>query len=443
MKSWIIAKREIKERLKTRSFLMLALFGPIIVLGLVYLMIAVKGSETQRWNILVTDPIELLDNKMMSGKDSSMKYSFINKYVTHEDFAAGKKYQSFDAFIEINEKILSNRIVYVFYRNKPSFQLQRDVQYVLEKRMEEIMISKYTDLSIKDFREIKQPLSFGFRNVYDPYDQTSDIRGWVGFVFGGLIVFFIGLYGMTLLRSVSNEKTNRVVEIILSSVKPKQVMTGKLIGVGLTALFLFIIWIMLISIGLYLSREFLFTDLYDPSKMAMDNVSNSGRFLSLQEKLYNGKEFNAVIDLIFERINFGVMLSFFFLFFILTYVFYGTIFLAIGAGQGSEGDGQQFILPILAVLLASIYCAYFSLSNPEANAVTWMQYIPFTAGPVWLVKISQGLDANSVISLILSLGLMVLTSLLLLFLAARIYKNGVLSNGHRISIKHFLKWIRK
>ncbi len=443
MKSWIIAKREIKERLKTRSFLMLSIFGPILVLGLIYLLIALKGTETQRWNVLVTDPIEFLDNKMMPEKEGNLTFSFLNKYLTHDDFAAGKKYQNFDALVEINEKILSNRVVYVFYRSKPSFQLQKEVQYIVERRIEELMIAKYTDLSVATFREIKQPLSFGFRNVNDPYDQTSDIRGWVGFAFGGLIVFFIGLYGMTLLRSVSSEKTNRVVEIILSSVKPRDVMNGKLIGVGITALFLFLIWIILIALGMLLAREYLFPDIYDAAKMNIQNTVDSGRFLSLQEKLYNGKEFNAVIDLIFERIDFSVMITFFVLFFILTYIFYGSLFLAIGAGQGSEGDGQQFILPIFAVLLSTVYCAYFILSNPESSAGEWLQYLPFTAGPIWLVKISQGLDKNAIFSLILSLVYLLLSSIILLFLAGKIYKNGVLSNGHRVGFKHLWKWIRQ
>lgn len=443
MKSWIIAKREINERLKSRSFILLAVFGPMIVLGLLYLVITLQGSETQKWNVLVADPVELLDEKMMSAKDESMKFNFIDKYVSHEDFAAGKKYQDFDALVEINEKVLSNRIVYVFYRNKPSFQLQKNVQYVVEKRMEEIMVSKYTDLSLKEFREIKQPLKFGFRNVYDPYDQTSDIRGWVGFAFGGLIIFFIGLFGMTILRSVSNEKANRVVEVILSSIKPSSVMKGKLLGIGITAFFLFVIWMLLIGGGLYLLREFIFTDMYDASKLSMDTVETTNRFLTIQEELYNGKEFNAVVDLIFERINFTVMISFFLLFFLLTYVFYGSLFLSIGAGQGSEGDGQQFILPILAILLLSVYGAYYALSNPLGLAMSWLQYLPFTVGPVWLVKLSQGITSTSYMELFFAIFILVASGFLLLFAAGRIYKNGVLSHGHRMNLKQLWRWLRK
>lgn len=443
MKSWIIAKREINERLKSRSFILLAVFGPMIVLGLLYLVITLQGSETQKWNVLVADPVELLDEKMMSAKDELMKFNFIDKYVSHEDFADGKKYQDFDALVEINEKVLTNRVVYVFYRNKPSFQLQKNVQYVVEKRIEEIMVSKYTDLSLKEFREIKQPLKFGFRNVYDPYDQTSDIRGWVGFAFGGLIIFFIGLFGMTVLRSVSNEKANRVVEVILSSIKPSSVMKGKLLGIGITAFFLFVIWMLLIGGGLYLLREYIFTDMYDASKLSMGTVETTNRFMTIQEELYKGKEFNAVVDLIFERINFTVMIAFFLLFFLLTYIFYGSLFLSIGAGQGSEGDGQQFILPILAILLLSVYGAYYALSNPLGSAMSWLQYLPFTAGPVWLVKLSQGITSTSYVELFFAIFILFASGLLLLFAAGRIYKNGVLSHGHRMNLKQLWRWVRK
>ncbi|HLU86492.1 MAG TPA: ABC transporter permease, partial [Taishania sp.] len=249
--SFIIAIREVKERIGSRSFILFSIFGPIIILGLIYLLFVFGGNEAEKWNILVTDKAGLLENKMMPHPDNSVSYDFANDYIEHTDFANGKRYQQYDAMVEINEKVLSNKVAYVFYRTKPSINLQTKVQFQVERRIEEIMVARFTDLSVKKFREIKQPLTFSFRNVYDPYDQTSDVRTWVGFFFGLTIVVFIALFGMTILRSITSEKSNRIVEVLLATVRPQQLLFGKLTGIGIAAMIQFLIWVVFIGVGLY------------------------------------------------------------------------------------------------------------------------------------------------------------------------------------------------
>lgn len=440
--SWIIALREVKERIGSRSYVLFSIFGPLIILGLVYLLFVFGGNESEKWNILVTDKAGILETKMMPHPDESVTYSFANDYINHDDFANGKRYQQYDAMVEINEKVFGNKISYVFYRTKPSFNLQSKVQYQVERRLEEVMINRFTDLSIEKFREIKQPIKFAFRNVYDPYDQTSDVRTWVGFFFGMIILVFIALFGMTILRSVTSEKSNRIVEVLLASVRPQQLLFGKLTGVGLAAFIQFFIWILFIGIGLFFMREWMFPSMYDASAMNFKELSDTGRILSVQEKMYAGKEFNTMVDLIYERVNFGVMLTFFTLFFIGGYLFYGSFFAAIGSTAGTENDGQQFVLPILLILALSAYAGYYAVENPESSLTTLFHYIPFTSPVVVMVKLTYGYNPGESYQIWMSFVILLLSAFFCLAIASRLYKNGVLQFGHRLRLKHLLKWLK-
>lgn len=441
--SWIIALREVKERIGSRSYILFSIFGPLIILGLIYLLFIFGGNQAEKWNVLVTDKAGILENKMMPHPDPNVRYSFANDYIDHKDFADGERYQQFDAMIEINEKVLSNKISHAFYRTKPSFNLQAQVQYHIERRLEEIMISRFTDLSVAKFREVKQPIKFSFRNVYDPYDQTSDVRTWVGFFFGLVILVFIALFGMTILRSMTSEKSNRIVEILLATVRPQQLLFGKLSGIGIAAFLQFFIWLLVIGFGLFFMREWLFPSIYDASAMQIAELSDSGRILSVQEKLYNGKEFNAMVDLVYERINFGVMITFFLLFFIGGYLFYGSFFAAIGSTAGTENDGQQFILPILLLLALAAYAGYYALDNPESQLTTWLHYLPFTSPVVVMVKLTAGYGAGESYQIWLSLLILILSSFFVLSIASRLYQNGILQFGHRLRFQHIAKWLRK
>jgi len=441
--SVIIALREFKERIFSRSYVLFSIFGPLIVLGLLYVLFIAAGNEAQQWNVLVSDKANILNNRMMPHPDSMVSYSFANDYIEHTDFANGARYQQYDALVEINEKVLSNKISHVFYRKKPSFDLQTKVQYHVERRLEEVMVQRFTDLKIEKFREIKQAIHFSFRNVYDPYDQTSDIRTWVGFFFGIVILTFIALFGMTILRSISFEKNNRIVEVLLSSVKSEQLLFGKMIGIGVAAFIQFALWIGVISLGLFLMRELIFTNIYEASNLNFAQLDDSGRILSVQEKLYANQSFNAIVDLVYERIQFAVIIPFFILFFIGGYLFYGAFFATIGATVGTENDGQQFVIPILLILALSGYAGYYVMQYPESSIATYLHFIPFTSPIVVMIRLAYGYEPQTVYQIWLSLIILLISAWGCLIVSARLYNNGVLQFGHRLRIKHLIKWMNK
>ncbi len=440
--SWLIALREWKERISARSFLMLSVVGPLMVLGLIYILFAIGGQSKQHWNILIADPAGIMENKILSRQDDAVSYSFADGYIETKEFEKAKQFQKFDALLEINEKVLSNKSAFVFYREKPSMRMQTRIQYQAERRLEEVLVKQFTKFSISEFRKIKQPLTVGFRNVYDPLDESSDLSGWVGLFYGTVIFIFIFLFGMTILRSVSREKSNRIVEVLLGSVSPKQLMLGKIIGIGLAAFFQFVIWTILIGIGLYFMRENLFPDLLDASKMNITELSNEVLSQTSQEQFFANREYNEFVELVYERINFTFMTGYFILFFIIGYFFYGTLFAAIGASSGSESDGQQFVLPLIFMLCFALYSGYYSMQNPTSSMAILFHYLPFTSPVVVMVKLSQGYETGHFYELFLSLLVLILSALIVLSLAGRIYANGILQFGHRVRLKHLFRWMK-
>lgn len=441
--SVLIAIREWKERIGSRSFLLMSFVGPIIVLGLIYVLFALGSQPKQHWNVLIADPSGLMESKIMAGKDQSIDYAFADGYIEIDDFANGKKYQKYDALLEVNEKVLTNKISHVFYRNEPSVRMQTRVQYYYERRLEEILIKEFTDLSLSDFRKIKQPITVSFTDVYDPENKASDLSGWVGFFYGTLIFVFIFLFGMTILRSVSREKSNRIVEVLLASVSPNQMMTGKILGIGFAAFFQFVIWMVIIGFGLYFMRENLFPDLLDASNMNIQDLTLNASEMTYQESQFASREYNQFVELIFGQVQFANMTSFFLLFFIGGYLFYGALFAAIGATMGSESDGQQFVLPLIFLLFLALYSGYFVLNYPENTMSPLLHYIPFTSPVVVMVKLSQGYQPGEAYEIYLSFLVLLISAFFMMAVAARLYKNGILQFGHRVRLKHVFKWLRK
>jgi ABC-2 type transport system permease protein len=441
-KSWLIAVRELKERIGTRSFLLMSIIGPVIILLLIYMLFALGENGKQHWNVLITDPAGIMDNKILANEDKTVKYSFGDAYLELEDFRDGKRFQEFDAMVEINEKVLQNKTVFVFFREKPGVRMQTRVQFHIERRLEERMVDEFTDLSVQEFRKIKQPMNVAFRNVYDPLDESSDKRGWVGFFFGAVIFSFILLFGMTILRSITREKSNRIVEVLLASVNPRQLMMGKITGIGMAAFFQFVIWGIVVGVGLYLMRTYFFTNPLEVGNMDIQQLSSEGANNSL-EQMFMAKEYNEFVELIFERVRFSTMLTYFILFFIAGYFFYASFFAAIGSTSGSESDGQQFVLPLVFILFVSMYAGYFTLMNPDASTVKYLQFVPFTSPIVVMVKLAYGYGPGEAYQIWLSLIILVLSSVFTIMIAGRLYRNGILQFGHRVKFSLLIKWLGK
>lgn len=437
---WLLTVREWKERVWNRTFLWMLVLGPFVCLIMLAFLFKAGDEGKSSINVLIVDPAALMDHRVMAQAEHEVHYFFIDDYVEIDEFRDGSKYQKFDAMVEINEKILINKKAFVFYRSTPSVDVKMQLKFQMERRIEELVVESFTNLSIDHFRRIKQPLIMDFRNVYDPKNESSDLESWVGFVFGGLIFLFIGIFGMTILRSTAKEKSNRIVEVLLSAVKPRQLMMGKMTGIALAALFQLFIWTVLIGIGLWVLRQTIFPDMMNPAnwkgiQMAAD-VQN--QVVLAQEGISN----NPILELVYARIDYVWMSIHFVIFFIAAYYFYGAFFSMIGAMTGTESDGQQFVLPILLLLGFSVLSGYMYIHYPDSSFAGWMSYLPFTAPMVVMIKLAQGIPIENYYLIWVQWLIIVLSAFFMLQVAGKLYKNGILQFGHRMRFKQFWRMFK-
>jgi ABC-2 type transport system permease protein len=278
-----------------------------------------------------------------------------------------------------------------------------------------------------------------FRNIDDPTGIESNSEGWAGLFFGFMIFLFILMFGMSILRGISREKSNRIVEVLVSVVKPRQLMLGKMIGIALSAVFQLIVWFGIVGVGLWVFQNYIFTEFF-MSDDYMNIQLNEGTDVLYGQ--FNDLHQNEMIDLIYDRLNLVVILPVFFITFVLAYFFYGSFFSFIAAGTGSESDGQQFSFPIIALLLFSLYAGYFSVLHPESDFTSICQFVPFTSPVVLMVKICQGYPEGTGYLLVVSLTILFISSCLMLYIASRIFKGGILEYGHTLSLKKIFTWLK-
>lgn len=438
---WIVAQRELRERLSSRSFMLMATIGPLLVLVFAYLLFALGGSDKKHWNVLIMDQNELMEQKLMPRQDPMFSFDFINAFVDYDQFAHLEKFQKYDLAVWVNEKVLTNKTVVVSFRERPSDPVQRRLIYHVERRLEEIMVDQFTDLSVNEFRAIKQPLNFSFKNTYDPRDAVSYQAQWVGYFFGGVIIVFVFLFGMTILRAVAKEKTNRITEVLVAAVSPKHLLTGKILGVGITAILQFILWVVIIGVGLYIFRFTFFPDIFDPGVVA-EQVSDSVAQQQSDMKSMN-ESYNAFVDLVYNQIHFVNMLLFFVVFFIGSFLFYGAFFAAIGSAMGSESDGQQYIIPLNIILVLALVSGYQTIYYPDSLWAAIAAFLPFTSSVAMMVNIGSGFSEGTVWQLYLAIFILFISAFLMLYIASRIYKNGILQFGHRLRLGLLFKWTKK
>ena len=254
-------------------------------------------------------------------------------------------------------------------------------------------------------------------------DSHSEASMGIGFISGILIYMFIFMYGTMVMRGVIEEKTSRIIEVIISSVKPFQLMMGKILGVALVGLTQFILWIFL-TIILSTIAELIFLD---TAKIASEMSTNEQSIILAQ------------ITNITGGINLTIIFISFIFYFLAGYLMYSSLFAAIGSAVDAEADTQQFILPITIPLILSFILIQPIMDNPEGTLAFWMSVIPFTSPVIMMVRLPFGVENWE---LLLSMTILVATFITTTWLAGRIYRTGILMYGKKASYKEVWKWLK-
>ena len=409
-KFWLITLRECKERISQRGFWWMLILGPLVVLLLLISLLFAADQGKEKIKVLIADPGQIMEHKVLAQQEKYIEYYFLDSYLELNEFEQAKAYKDFDVLLELNEKVLNNKKCFVFYREQLSLDTRMQLKFEVERRIEEILAHEFSALSAQAFRSIKQGLIFDFRDLDDPKNEARETSSWTGFAIGAFILLFVGIYGMTIFRATVKEKSSRIVEVLLASVKPQQLMMGKIAGIGLVALLQLFGWVLLLGIGFWILRQTLFVDLLDPSYWQGTA----------------GVRLNPLSDLLFEELNYGFLFGHFLLFFVGSFFFYGALFSVLGARSAADSDGQQFLIPLLLLIVFGLVAGVFYIFYPASGSAQFLLYLPFSSPVLSMIQLTQGATLDAYISILLSWLVLILSSVLLLWLASRWYKKSIL-----------------
>jgi ABC-2 type transport system permease protein len=252
------------------------------------------------------------------------------------------------------------------------------------------------------------------------------------------------MFGVQVMKGVIEEKTNRIIEIVVSSVKPFELLMGKIIGIAMVGLTQFVGWVMISMVLMFTIFSIYFPNQYNAATQA-DIESQELVSQNNQDQISsNIIEFSEVSDFLLNDINWVLMIGLFIFYFLGGYLLYGGLMAAIGSAVDNETDTQQFMLPMSLPLVFAIAISQVVITNPMSNIAFWLSEIPFTSPIIMLVRVAMGVGDGGipVWELVLSMFLLIATFILTTYIASKIYRIGILMYGKKASYKEIIKWLR-
>lgn len=437
----LIIWREYFERIRKKSFIVMSLLGPVLLAGGFAVMIWLANADKTE------QKIEVIDASMAFGKLPDNEFiRFYNPDIRIEQ--ARKDFYNTDftciLYIPYNVAQSAKAPVELYFKKSPGFAVNQYIRDVLEKRLYELKLAanNIDPAIIKNARQTIEITNIKVDDGGKIKESKTDILMGVGFACGILIFIFLTVYGAQVMRSVMEEKTSRIVEVIVSSVRPFQLMMGKIIGVAFVGITQFVIWILLTIVLTTVISATLLKDLKadameNRAKMEIIYKQGSNAQVKALPKIESRMEALGMIEDL-QGLDFVEITICFFLYFIGGYLFYSALFAAIGSAVDSEADTQQFMLPVMLPLTIGYMMTVNVMQNPEGNIAFWGSMIPFTSPIVMLARLPVGVPLWQIL---VSLSLLVLGFIFTVWLAGRIYRTGILMYGKKVSWREVLKWV--
>lgn len=460
----LVIKREYLSRVQKKSFIVMTILGPILMAALFIVPVYLSQMSDETKNIDVLDETGWFINKFENSDRFRFDYVYDDLETAKSKMTAKQGY----ALLYIPRPTASVPTTAVIYSEKQaSIDLKSYLKNVMSKEVEnqklgaEIVkeirkvnpeynlagadsLSKETLISEEILKNIKTNISLTSIQMGEEGKEEksfTEVSMGVGMFAGILIYFFIFLFGAQVMRGVIEEKTSRIVEVIVSSVKPFQLMMGKIVGVALVGLTQFMLWVIL-TLAIVTVFQTVMPDKSD--KTDTTEVFNPGSRIPSEANVAPSPEENTNTDGMSRiaealgSINYGIMIFSFIFYFLGGYLLYGAMFAAIGAAVDNETDTQQFMMPVTIPLILSIVMAQFVINNPEGPIAFWFSMIPFTSPIIMMVRIPFGVPYWE---LALSMAILSVSFVAAVWLSGKIYRTGILMYGKKVSWGEMWKWL--
>ena len=427
-KIWLIVQREYLTRVRKKSFIVMTLVAPLLMAALMIVPIWLTTISDDSETIEVLDESGLFAGKFQNEGD--LRFRPITGSV--ED--AKKRVMETDhtALLYIPKLNLDNpEGIKLFSQENTSLNTKFGLEKMLKREIEEQKFARSgVDKAVLD--QIKTDVSIGTVNLSGGDEKSSNaaVTSAAGYIGAILIYMFIFIYGVQIMRGVIEEKTNRIVEVVISSVKPFQLMMGKILGIAAVGLTQFLLWIMLSTAVVSLVS----------SKFKVDRFSDAQieQTMKTTQDAGQAKEMNEMLSAV-NNLNLPLLLGAFLFYFLGGYLLYGALFGAIGSAVDNETDTQQFMFPITIPLIMSFIVAQtVIMKNPDGPVAFWMSIIPFTSPISMMLRLPFGVPTWQ---LLLSMALLIIGFVFTVWVAGRIYRVGILMYGKKVNYRELSKWL--
>lgn len=440
-KLWIVAQREFAVKVKKKSFIIMTILMPFLIAALIFVPAMLGSMSSNKQNrVAIVDPKGLLPDTLlkssaeltfqkMEAKGATDK--FINTCLDKDAPV------SYDAVVLVSNSLTGKSPITIY----SSSEVPKSVEDYIDDRMTEFLrTQKLKEYRIDNIQELLNDANTEFKAKTIRLDEegketmsSSEIASMVGLVLSLFIYTFILSYGGMVMSSVVEEKANRIVEVMVSSVKPWQLMAGKIIGTAFVGLFQFLIWGLMVT-GLVTVAGLFFG--LSTGDAAMSAQMPAGMDMMQAQTLT--EDSGMQILQILQGMPIAEILIVFVLYFIGGYLLFAALFTAIGASVNEQQDTQQFMMPIILIFVFALYAGMFSMENPDGPLAMWCSFIPFTSPVVMMVRIPFQTPLWQIaLSLILLYG----TAAAVVWLSAKIYRIGILMYGKKPTFKEMIKWI--
>jgi len=430
----LIIQREYFTKVKNKSFIIMTVLSPLIMIALIAIVAYLSQiNNNKQRTIAVLDEPGLVDD--IFKKDGKTTYDVLSGVTLEEAIEQVKAKKQYGLLYIPNDSGIENISDHIkFYsEDSPSLTIMSDLESKLEHKFTDVKL-QMDGVDLEKIRLSKTNINIAqetFTGV-----KSSKIDNILKLSFGGiagyLLFMFIIIYGNMIMRSVIEEKTSRIIEVIISSVKPIQLMMGKIIGTSLAGITQFIIWILLGGLAMFILSSMFgvsFGEVQSQQQLMQQAMENSAKVSDMQMAI------NAFFNLPIANMAIAFMC-----FFLGGYLLYSSFYAAIGAAVDNETDTQQFIMPILMPLILAVYVGVFTvIEDPHGTVSVVFSFIPLTSPVVMLMRIPFGVP---IWEQLLSLGLLIGTFMFTVWFAAKIYRVGILMYGKKPTYKEVFKWLR-
>jgi len=437
-----IIKREYLSRARKKSFIIMTILGPLFMAALMIVPVFVARMSDSLYEVAIVDDTRIFYSAFKD--DNNVKFTDLNVDI---DLAVELlRDEKFDAVVHIPVTAFQAPSTLRFFSMKAiNVNAKLYVESILKNEFESMKLA-HAGIDPETIRATETKINIqAIRLLKDGYEQTDypEISMALG-IFGAILIyFFVFLFGAQVMRGVMEEKTSRIVEIIISSVKPFQLMMGKITGIALVGLTQFGIWVLLTfaivgSAKTMMPEAFSFTpmeQIYISPAQSLNKAELTGQ--TQQVKQYNTAAGEILAAL--GAINFTIMILSFIFYFLGGYLLYAALFAAIGSAVDNEADTQQFMLPITVPMIFSLIMAQFVMNNPLGPVAIWLSMIPFTSPIIMMVRIPFGVPYTEIW---LSAALLIIGFLGTTWLAGKIYRTGILMYGKKPSYRELYKWLK-